>query len=99
VTIRGNRFQDAYTAATTWASHVQIISGSHDIDIIGNTFDTAANQNPIQCIMAGPGGPYPTPHDLRITGNTFRLRPNAVAVSAVDVPGVLEKDNTVEPLP
>jgi hypothetical protein len=94
VTFEANKVSDAFTSsATNYASHVFIISGAHDIRITGNTFDTAANTNPIDCIYAGPGGASAAPYNISITDNTFKLRPTAQLLGNYGATNVTQSGN------
>ena len=60
-------------------SHVQIISGSRRVRVIGNSFDAAMNTRPIYVVNALPGGDGPTagdrppraPFDVEVRDNRF----------------------------
>jgi hypothetical protein len=96
VTIEDSSFKDAFTASRSWASHVAIVSGSHDITIQRNTFDTSTNTNTITPILISPGGSHPEPYNVRILRNTFIVRPHAKTAYYSGISGVTVSDNTVK---
>lgn len=98
VTIENNTFRNSFTAGHNFASHIFVVSGSHDITIRNNTFDTAANRNRIDCVYVGPGGGRPV-SNVSVTDNVFRLRPNTRAVGNYGSTGLREGGNTTQPLP
>lgn len=74
VSITGTTFVAASTRNTGYASHVFIISGSHDITVTSNTFDTRSQTNTIWCVYIGAGGAGRTePSTISATGNTAYL--------------------------
>ena len=79
VTVDGNKFTNSFTAALNYASHVFVVSGSHDITVTGNVFDTAANTNRIDCVYAGPGGGAAV-GTVTVTDNQFKLGATARAI-------------------
>jgi hypothetical protein len=96
VTIEDSSFKDAFTASHSWASHVAIVSGSHDITIQRNTFDTSANTNTITPILISPGGSHPEPYNIKILRNTFMVRPDAKTAFYSGISGVTVSGNTVK---
>jgi hypothetical protein len=98
VTIEDSTFKEAFTASQSWASHVAIISGSHDITVQRNTFDTSSNTNSVTAILMSTGGAYPEPYNAKILNNTFMLRANAKATYYSGISGVTISGNTVKNL-
>lgn len=98
VTVHDNAFTDSFTAPLNFASHVFVVAGSHHITITGNTFDTSANDNRIDCVYLGSGGGAAI-DSVRVRDNTFLLRPNASAIGQYGVTNVEESGNTATPLP
>ena len=92
VTVDGNKFTNSFTAPLNYASHVFVVSGSHDITVTGNTFDTAANTNRIDCVYAGPGGGAAV-GTVTVTNNQFKLGANARAIGNYGA-NVKESGNT-----
>ena len=100
ITVQGNKVSNSFTnGQTSYASHVFIISGSHDVTITGNEFDTSANTNSIDVIYVGPGGSPSQPYNISITGNTFKLRPNAKLLGNYGSQNTTQSNNTVVNLP
>lgn len=98
VLVDDNKFANSFTAPLNYASHVFVVSGSHDITITNNTFDTTANANRIDCVYAGPGGGAAV-SNVTVRGNTFKLRPNAKAIGNYGVPNLTDVENTIIQLP
>jgi len=99
VTIEDSSFKNAFTASRSWASHVAIISGSHDITIQRNTFDTSSNTNTITPILISTGGSYAEPYNIKISSNTFIIRANAKTTYYSGISGVTMSGNTVKNIP
>lgn len=97
IVVARNTFANAATAPFGFASHVFVVAGSHDILVRRNRFDTSANANPVTCVFGAPGGGDPV-GAITVTGNVFRLRPNATAVATFGAPGVTESGNTTRRL-
>jgi len=98
VDVRGNSFSDSFTAAVNWAAHVLVVGSSHDITITGNTFDTTANKNSIDCVYVGAGGAPTAPDKVVVTGNTFKLRPSAQVIAVYGATNVTTSSNMTTPV-
>lgn len=74
VVISNNHFSAASHRHTGFAAHLIVLSGCFDLTVKGNVFDTSRQQNTIDCVFLGPGGPRaPRPRNVTTTGNTYRL--------------------------
>lgn len=96
VTVDNNQFRNSFfSTITSWASHVFIINASHDITVTNNLFDTAGNHNGhLDAVYVGAGGGAGV-NAVAITGNTFRLIPNASAVGIYGATNVTQSGNIV----
>jgi Pectate lyase superfamily protein len=100
VTIQDSSFKNAFTASHSWAAHILIISGAHNITVQRNTFDTSSNTNSITAIVINTGGSgYPEPYNMKILNNMFMLRPNAKTTYHSGISDVTISGNTVKNLP
>lgn len=99
ITVDNNKFSNSFTAPLDYASMVFIINDSHFISVTNNTFDTAANDNEVACVYASSGGGTGPPSDITITGNTFKLRPNASDFANYGATGITMGNNTYVTLP
>jgi polygalacturonase len=100
ITVQDNSVKNSFLSDRSYASHVQIVSGSHDITIQRNTFDTAGNTNAIQVIYIGTGGVGAAmPYNVNILNNTFLLRPNAKMLTNYATTGITVSGNTVTNIP
>lgn len=100
ITVDHNQISNAFTTALDFASHVFIVNDVHYVTISNNTFDTSANTNAIACIYASPGGAGLTaPSNITVTGNTFKLRPNATDTADYTSDGMAKSNNTYVSLP
>lgn len=98
VIVHHNDFVDSFTAPLNFASHVFVVAGAHDITITANMFDTAANDNRVDCVYIGPGGGDPI-RSVTVRDNTFKLRPNAAAVGNYGASDVEVSNNRHVALP
>jgi len=70
ILVQGNRFRRSFTEDRSYASHVFIVSGSTQVDVVGNTFDTGRNCNRIQAVFVNAGGAgYANPSGVLVKGN------------------------------
>jgi polygalacturonase len=100
VTIRDSSFKNAFTASHSWAAHICILSGAHDITIQHNTFDTSSNANSVTVIVVTAGGTRsPEPYNIEILNNTFMLRANAKMTYYSGISGVTLSSNTAKKIP
>jgi hypothetical protein len=84
-------------------SHVQIISGSQRVWVMGNTFHATMNTRPIYVVNALPGGDGPTaggrptdpPSGVTVERNTFDCKAPAVPVYFERVRNGVIRDNTI----
>jgi parallel beta helix pectate lyase-like protein/pectate lyase-like protein len=84
-------------------SHVQIISGSQRVRVVGNTFRATGNTRPIYVVDALPGGDHPTagarppgpPSAVTVEDNTFDCVEPAVPVYFQGVRDGVIRANTV----
>ena len=100
VVISGNRFT---ACGLRDHSHVQIISGASNVDVVGNTFHATTNTRRIYVVNALPGGTGPTaggrppsgPSAVTVTGNVFDCADPAVPVYFQSVQDGSITSNTV----
>lgn len=97
VTLTDNVFRAVSTTDTNYASHLCIISGSHDITATGNVFDTRLQTNSIDCVYMGAGGPTSTePYNITVTGNTAYLANGSrFAYIEGDTTNIVSSPNTI----
>ncbi len=96
VTITNNLFTTVSTKATTYESAVFIISGSHDITVSANTFDTRPQTNPIDCVYVGTGGAgYAAPYNVTATNNIAYLANNSRFISIYGGTNIVSTPNTI----
>ncbi len=84
-------------------SHVQIISGSQRVRVVGNTFHATTNTRPIYVVNALPGGDGPTagnrradpPSTVTVERNTFDCRAPAVPIYFQGVKSGVIRGNTI----
>lgn len=100
VVIRDNTFSACGLARH---SHIQVISGSRDIQVLGNTFRATTNVQPIHCVNALPGGegttasgrPVVGPSEVTVRDNSFELASSVGAVFLAEVDGSTVTGNRV----
>jgi hypothetical protein len=100
ITVDGNNVSHSGTLNTGWASHVFIITATHDIRVQNNIFDTTGNTDQMWVVYAGAGGGADV-SNITISGNTFKLRPNTQAVGNFNVgpSGTTMSNNTIINIP
>jgi hypothetical protein len=82
VRIAGNDFSGNRPTGEDWYSFVFVVSGSNDIDIVGNTFRTSASRTPFQCVFVGPGGAdSEAPQGITVRSNAAALSENAELIA------------------
>ncbi len=100
VTVQDSTFKRSFLESHSWASHINAMSGVHNVTIRRNTFDTSANTYSINAIFVGAGGSsFPEPYNVRILSNKFLLRPLAKMAYYSGISGVTVTGNSVTKIP
>ncbi len=98
IKVSRNVFRRAFTERLDWASHVFIVSGSRDIRVNRNTFDTADNCNGIQAVFVNAGGVTAAkPDSVSITRNKLLKGSTAALAYTEGIQGVAMHSNKIVP--
>lgn len=89
VRIAGNEFSGNRPTGEDWYSFVFVVSGSQDVDVVGNTFRTSPSRTRFQCVFVGPGGPdSAAPQGITVRDNLAELSENTELVAVHGGSGV-----------